>query len=77
MYYTYFVNMRSVSSFKDGRVLDGSSWATIKIRFAMGDFDSILQAQKIIEQDYLKGNPGIESIKISILSFQLISTNPF
>jgi len=77
MYYLYFVSMFQNIKLKNGDRYNTISNGTVKLRYPIGDFESITSAEKLLAKDSMNKIPEIETISVTITSYQHISSNPF
>ena len=62
---------------KSGDRYNTISNGTAKLRYPIGDFESLVRAEKLLAKDTMSKNPEIASILVTITSYQHISSNPF
>lgn len=72
----YFISAVSKTTYKDGTISDGFTHGLITIDYSICDNDSIDAAAKMIAENLESKDRSVESVKVLITSFQLISTNP-
>ena len=77
MYYLYFVSTFQTITLKNGNRYNTLANGTVKLRYPIGDFESLMLAEKLIAKDTMNKNPEIADMSVTITSYQHISSNPF
>lgn len=76
MFYLYLVSSYTTFS-KEGRIHTARTSGTIKLRYPICDLESMMKAQEYLAKDAMLQIENVDSIDLTIMNCQLISTNPF